>query len=451
MTVSILPYVEKLSGNYTKQVSFTTQLCKANNQYLRKIGVGLDNKSISYSLKYIGLTEAELLAIETLFSIQYIGDVIKFKSPLDLVDNVFRKPTTWTKDWYFKIENGISKVRVFDLSFDLLEGQCLTGIARIPPIVPPVQTFELTPAFLTVTEGGSLVVTITTTNVPDETPVTYHIINIDTTAGEALPANGTIILMSNSGTFTLTFPRDYLVESSETFQIELRNLLGDVLTTSAVITLLNNTIMLELLGESSPIVDTSGFNIPIVMEGSAGRTTDWSSSGTGALKFSRSTSDAMLINDTLDKLNVTNTYIFTTDIYITDYAANSGGYYVSAIISKQTAGSSNNTGKSYRFELSGTSTSFTRLNLFFYVGNTAYYLFYDQNFNLETKYTVGFTVNTTTKQVTLQIDGSTVATTSYTGNINTTSGSPYLGKSLLNVTPLLFTGYMDNLSITKLP
>jgi len=135
MTIYALPYVNKLSGSYTKSVSFTNGKCKSNNQYTRKIGIGLDNHQISYELKYIGLTEAELLSVETLFSVQLLGDLLSFKAPIDLIDGYYLKPASWKKNNYFKIVDNV-QARVTDLSFslELGGGESIYGV--IPPVIP---------------------------------------------------------------------------------------------------------------------------------------------------------------------------------------------------------------------------------------------------------------------------------------------------------------------------
>ena len=149
MTIYALPFVNKLSGSYTKQVSFKNNTCKANNQYLRKIGVGLDNHQVNYELKYIGLTEAELLDVETLFSVQLLGDLLSFKAPIDSSIGYYLKPTAWKKYNYFKIVD-TTQIRVFDLSFTLELGGGLSIYGVIPPNLPNVPTPPPTYATLTI-------------------------------------------------------------------------------------------------------------------------------------------------------------------------------------------------------------------------------------------------------------------------------------------------------------
>lgn len=137
MTIYALPLTNKLSGTYTKTVSFTSMQCKANNQYQRKMGVGKDNLQISYELKYIGLTQSEVSVVETLFSIQSLGDVISFRSPIDSFARLYAKPTSWQKENYYGWAKDQPYQKLTDLSFTLVLGNELTPIAKTNLVPTP--------------------------------------------------------------------------------------------------------------------------------------------------------------------------------------------------------------------------------------------------------------------------------------------------------------------------
>jgi hypothetical protein len=135
MTILQLPFTNKLAGTYTKKVSFKTATCLGNNQYTRKLGIGLDSYQISYDLKYLGLTDSELAIIENLFSIQNLGDVLSFKAPFEKVATLYLKPSAWSKENTTKLVGNLL-TNVTNLSFTLMIGADITAVSAVPPIVP---------------------------------------------------------------------------------------------------------------------------------------------------------------------------------------------------------------------------------------------------------------------------------------------------------------------------
>lgn len=146
MTIYALPLLNKLSGNYTKTVNFTAIQCKANNQYHRKMGVGKDNLQVSYELKYIGLTQSEVTEVENLFSVQSLGDVLSFKSPIDSFARNYAKPASWQKENYFGWAKDKPYQKLTDLSFTLVLGNELTAIARTPVVASPTDLSVIFPS-----------------------------------------------------------------------------------------------------------------------------------------------------------------------------------------------------------------------------------------------------------------------------------------------------------------
>jgi len=236
MTIYILPFANKLSSSYSKKVSFTNKSCKANNQYVRKIGVGVDNSQTTYDLKYVGLTEVELAEVETLFSVQALGDLVSFKSPIDAIIGYYFKPTAWRKSRYYKILANNTRVKVYDMEFTLVEGNRLANVL-IP--IDPVPTYLVNVATTDVYEPYTLACTVTTSSVPDGTTLYWTIHNITTSSTDVTPQSGAISITSSSASFFVGIVADALIEGVETFQVQLRlgGTTGGVVAVSPVVSI----------------------------------------------------------------------------------------------------------------------------------------------------------------------------------------------------------------------
>jgi hypothetical protein len=166
MTTVTLPYQNKLSGTYNKKVELKTVTSVSHNQYVRKIANSIDSVTVTYSLKYVGLLLAELQDIETLFSVQLLGDIIEFKSPFDYAVGKFRKPSAWSKDSVMTIQNNV-KVQTYNLSFDLVSIGLVdvkkgsTGYPPVdtPPVIPPPLPISLVdPTYIALTSDPNIVI-----------------------------------------------------------------------------------------------------------------------------------------------------------------------------------------------------------------------------------------------------------------------------------------------------
>lgn len=139
--MSSLPYINKLSGSYSKKVSFLNNTCQSHNQVVRRLGKGFSNIKIEYSLKYIALKEAEVTAVENLFGIHSLNTYVNWQSPIDKIPVVYKLPKTWDSDSYITIVNGVKELRT-NISFTLV------GFIKGLPetiVVPPFneETFGL--------------------------------------------------------------------------------------------------------------------------------------------------------------------------------------------------------------------------------------------------------------------------------------------------------------------
>jgi hypothetical protein len=84
-------------------------------------------------------------------------------------------------------------------------------------------------------EGESVTFTVTPTGIPNGTVLNYS------HSGDALPQSGSFTIINGSGAFTLTAIEDALVESIETFTVDIKNSLGNTLATSPSISITNTT------------------------------------------------------------------------------------------------------------------------------------------------------------------------------------------------------------------
>jgi len=145
MSSTVLPFQNKLSGNYSKKVSFKNSVCVSHNQYIRKMGRGLACIEVEYSLKYIALTQAELLEAETLFSTHELDSYISWEAPIDFKSFNYRKPTNWSKENY-SIHTGetgaSSKERRFNLSFSLKMFLSAAVLAEFTTYFGDLQLFD---------------------------------------------------------------------------------------------------------------------------------------------------------------------------------------------------------------------------------------------------------------------------------------------------------------------
>jgi len=84
-------------------------------------------------------------------------------------------------------------------------------------------------------EGESVTFTVTPTGIPNGTVLNYS------HSGDALPQSGSFTIINGSGAFTLTAIKDALVESIESFTVDIKNSLGNILATSPSVSITNTT------------------------------------------------------------------------------------------------------------------------------------------------------------------------------------------------------------------
>ena len=139
---------------------------------------------------------------------------------------------------------------------------------EIDPEPPLVISYNIVPESLTVDEGQTLSFDVTTVNFGSGT--LYWTILHGTTAGVDLfgSQSGSVNIVNNQGTLTITATNDLLVESSETFRVELRvtSTGGLVVATSASVSIEDVAVQDISFIITNPVVDpieTQGITITI--------------------------------------------------------------------------------------------------------------------------------------------------------------------------------------------
>ena len=108
-------------------------------------------------------------------------------------------------------------------------------------------------------EGESVTFTVTPTGIPNGTVLNYS------HSGDALPQSGSFTIINGSGAFTLTAIQDVLVESTETFTVNIKNSAQTILATSPSISI-TNTTSVTLTPSSTSVTEggTVTFNVSTI-------------------------------------------------------------------------------------------------------------------------------------------------------------------------------------------
>ena len=100
-------------------------------------------------------------------------------------------------------------------------------------------TYSLVPVANNVDEGSSLLYTITTTNVPNETILYWSILNITTIDSRFSITNGSTKISNNVGTFSINPIADKITEGPTTFNVNLStvSIFGTIVATAEIVTI----------------------------------------------------------------------------------------------------------------------------------------------------------------------------------------------------------------------
>lgn len=152
------------------------------------------------------------------------------------------------------------------------------------------RTYSLTSGATTINEGNNVTVTLTTTNVPDNTLVPYTISGTDITSADIDGASltGNFNVVGNTATTTLVITSDAIVESAESLVFALDGGLGSVTITLndpvlGTADLGLTTLFIKADGtnnaQNNTFVDSSSNNLAVTRVGNVtqGTFTPWSS------------------------------------------------------------------------------------------------------------------------------------------------------------------------------
>ena len=115
------------------------------------------------------------------------------------------------------------------------------------PGVPLIPEYFIIPAALSVNEGTPLIITVNTLNVDNNTRLYWSVTN----AGDFATSSGSVLIISNTGSFSVTPTQDSVVELAETFIITIRtdSPTGDPVVTSNPITINATVSQSQFLNE----------------------------------------------------------------------------------------------------------------------------------------------------------------------------------------------------------
>jgi len=119
----------------------------------------------------------------------------------------------------------------------------------------PTPTYALGRSSATVNEGGSVTITLTTTNVSNGTTVPYTITGTGITAADlGLGAlTGSFTVTSNSASLVINVANDFTTEGSETFTLTLNSIVPTVSVSVAITD--SSTAVVDGGGPSTPSFD----------------------------------------------------------------------------------------------------------------------------------------------------------------------------------------------------
>jgi len=123
-------------------------------------------------------------------------------------------------------------------------------------------TYSLQRSAVSVTEGGSFTITLTTTNLPNGTTVPYTITGVSSSDINNASLTGNFTISSNSASLVVNTTWDYVTEGQETFTLTLNPTYG---TGSAISVAINNLLHPTYALAASPTTLNEGGNFTITL------------------------------------------------------------------------------------------------------------------------------------------------------------------------------------------
>lgn len=207
-----------------------------------------------------------------------------------------------------------SEVFYMDVKTASISGTIVATSPQIS-IVDTSPTYSLSPASSSVNEGDSLIFTVTTTNVANNT-VLYFNLNASSTATTAdfSVYSGSCTITSNSSTFSVTVARGDVVEN-EYFYMDLKtgSITGTIVATSSQVTITDVFPTYSVIPQASSVNEGSSLNFTVattyvadgtvlyfnLASGSTATTADFSTySGSCTITSNASTFSVTLATDT---------------------------------------------------------------------------------------------------------------------------------------------------------
>jgi hypothetical protein len=183
-----------------------------------------------------------------------------------------------------------------------------------------VPVYHVSPNVTTVNEGGSVVFTVSTSDVPDNTTLYWTTSNTMTTSDFADNVlTGTVIIVNDIGTITRTVRNDYTTEGGETFILSIRtgSTSGTIVANSAAVVINDTSIeTYQVTASTSAVNEGSSVVFTVTTQGVPnGTTLYWSNSGnTSAADFTDSAiSGSFVINSNSGSITRTLTNDYLTD------------------------------------------------------------------------------------------------------------------------------------------
>ena len=132
-----------------------------------------------------------------------------------------------------------SETFLINVRTNSITGSIIASSSNITVTDTSFATFTNSLSTTSINEGESVTVTVNTTGIPDGSTLFYT----TTISTDVTPISGSFIINSGTGSFSITAQADLLVESAETFRVNIRStsISGFILSTTDDITIANTT------------------------------------------------------------------------------------------------------------------------------------------------------------------------------------------------------------------
>ena len=111
---------------------------------------------------------------------------------------------------------------------------------------------QVSPSVISAVEGSSVTFTVSTKWIPDNTTLYYTLDTDVISAGDVSATSGTITIVNNTASFVITITQDYLIESTESFRVRIRqgSTSGQILASSKIVLITDGAFVAAYRDES---------------------------------------------------------------------------------------------------------------------------------------------------------------------------------------------------------